>query len=97
MGDLGIYDPADSFLFNRNRLLLGEAVRSVRSKDNLSDAFLGEDGNNWICNSKGICIEYWIIPSSNIAQIGLYKVIVNGSEVKDFPNKNDGKIQLLKQ
>lgn len=97
-GQLGLYEPADSWGLNpyEIRLVVDESVRDFDSEQQLAAALIeGSAIMDWVYTSDGLVVGFGRTPSRKQINIDLYQFLVRGKKPDSLPGAKPDQIRLI--
>jgi len=96
-GKLGIYDPADAWIFNlrKIRLVLDEATRNFDSDERARAALVESSAYmDWVYTPDGFVVGFGRAPSRHQININVFQFLIRGQKPTNLPGSRPDQISV---
>lgn len=95
-GKLGLYDPADSWLFSGGtRLVVEEAVRDFENEEQMNAALVeSNDYMDWVYTNDGLVVGFGRTPARRQVDVDLWQFLLRGRKPTNLPGARPDRIGL---
>ena len=97
LGQLGLYDPADAWIFSHEtRLVLEEAIRKFETEDQIKAALVQSSAyTDWVYTPDGLVVGYGRNPARRQIDIDVYQFLLRGKKPSGLAGARPDQIRLI--